>query len=560
MPKQSLKKYRNLLLFLLTIFLLSSSIPRRANAADGDLDLTFGVGGKVKTDFSGLEDRATGVAVQQDGKIVVVGFSSLVATPATQGNSDFLIARYNYNGNLDNTFGTGGKVTTDFFGESDTAQALLIQPDGKILVAGSALNLGTAGNGTSLDYALARYNPNGTLDASFGNGGKVTTDFEFTTFGRSGVDFGNDVALAPNGKIVVAGYSIHNGDYFFSVARYNSNGSLDTSFGNNGRVLTRSSTSENIAYAVAIQPDGKIVIAGYLYSQPDYDFAVVRYNNDGSLDTGFGVNGIVTTDFAFLVSFDFAYDVAIQKDGKILVVGKTDNAIAGVSYFALTRYNHNGSLDTNFGTDGRVTSEILFPSIANAMAIQGDGKIVVAGWHGTSREDFDFAIARFNLNGSLDGSFGSGGKVSADLFGEMDFATAIALQADGKIVLAGVTRPQMNTVLYPQNEYDIALARFDGNRFDTCLQDESSSNLLQMNAQTGDYQFSNCSGFTLGGTGILTKRGSTVTLQHNSNDRRVMVSIDTNSNRATASLQILSQGRSFSITDRNITNNTCSCR
>jgi uncharacterized delta-60 repeat protein len=539
---------------LVALLFLSTSISC-AHAAAGELDRTFGTNGFVVTDFSGLEDAANGVAVQSDGKIVVVGYSSLVRLPAVQPNADFLVARYNADGTLDTSFGGGGKVTTDFSGRLDIAQAVVIQHNGKIVVAGYTDNSA----GTGFDFALARYNSDGSLDALFGIGGKVTTDFIFNRYNYSGNDFANDVALASDGRIIVVGYTQQNGDYFFALARYNSDGSLDTSFGADGKALTRQSAFENVANAVALQSDGKVIIAGYVYSNPGYDFATVRYNNDGSLDTSFGSNGVVTTDFAFLVSYDFAYDVAIQKDGKILVVGKTDNAVSGASYFALTRYETNGSLDTSFGVGGKVTTYLTYPSVAHSVAIQQDGEIVAAGWAGSSAEFFDFAVARFNTNGSLDSTFGSGGKVTTDLFGDTDFANAITIQPDGRIVLAGVSRRRSGFTLYPQNDFDVALARYEATIFDICIQDDSNGSILRINSTTGGYEFANCSGFILSGTGALIKRGGIIKLQHYASDRRVLATIDRGVNRATASIQLLSPRTTFTITDRNTADDTCAC-
>jgi uncharacterized delta-60 repeat protein len=551
---KSIKYYLTLIVFLMT----GVSSPA-AQAAPGDVDKTFGTNGHVSTDVLGFEDDANGVAVQPDGKIVVVGSASLGQAQADLINADFLVARYNANGEPDLTFGNGGKVLTDFSGDLDAAQAVAIQPNGKIIVAGYAhVFVNTVG--FSYDFALVRYNADGSLDNSFGVGGKVLTNFAKPPSNINGDDFAYDLVLAPDGKIVVAGYSRQNSTYYFCVARYNSNGSLDTSFGSAGRALATYNIDENIAYAVALQPDGKIVIAGYVYTSPGYDFALVRFNSNGSVDTGFGNNGLVTTDFAFLVSFDFAYDLAVQADGKIVVAGKTDKGVSGALYCALARYNSDGSLDAGFGTGGKVTTSLTAPSSAHAVALQKDGKIIVAGSSGTSFESFDFAMARFNIDGSLDNSFGSGGKVTTDLFGDIDFANAIAIQPDGKVVLAGVTRPHPNNRLHPQNDFDIALVRYEAVSFDLCIQDDSSGSLLEINTATGAYQFSNCAGLTLGGTGTITRKGGSITLQQGAGNHRLLAKIDTTTKKATATIQILSTGQVYSITDRDITNNACACR
>ncbi|MBA2434942.1 MAG: hypothetical protein H0V54_07660, partial [Chthoniobacterales bacterium] len=234
---------------------------------DGDLDPTFGTNGKVTTDFGTIIDEARAVAVQPDGKIVTAG--------ATVGGNffDFALARYNTDGSLDITFGTGGKVTTAFNTNNDEAFAVALQADGKIVAAGFAVIGGTD------DFALARYNTNGSLDTTFGTGGKVTTAF------GSSIDRAHAVAVQPDGKIVAAGRAVIGGGSFdFALARYNTDGSLDTTFGTGGKVTTACGSSNDEAFAVALQPDGKIVAAGRVFSNKE-DFALARYNTDGSLDT-----------------------------------------------------------------------------------------------------------------------------------------------------------------------------------------------------------------------------------------------------------------------------------
>ena len=226
----------------------------------GNLDPTFGSAGKVTTDFAGGSDLAFGVALQPDGKIVAAGTATRGATIF----SDFALARYNPDGSLDATFGSGGKVTTDFTGNFDQANAVALQPNGKIVAAGST------GDGTSHDFALARYNPDGSLDATFGSGGKVITDFT----GGSDQAFG--VALQPNGKIVAAG-TAHTGTILeFALVRYKKHGGLDPSFGSGGKVTTDFTGSNDVAGGVALQPDRKIVAVGHA-GTANSDFALARY-------------------------------------------------------------------------------------------------------------------------------------------------------------------------------------------------------------------------------------------------------------------------------------------
>jgi uncharacterized delta-60 repeat protein len=267
------------------------------------------------------------MAIQPDGKIVVAGRTE---NPFT-GIDSFAIARYNVDGSLDSSFGVMGRVTTDF-GGVDTANGISIQADGKIVVAGQG--------GPNSDFALARYNADASLDMTFGTGGKVLTDF-----GR--LDAANDVAIQTDGKIVAAGV----GGELFALARYNDDGSPDVSFGVNGKVTTEF-FGENIesATALAIQTDGKIVAIGSAISDFDPSFAIARYNKDGTLDSSFGAGGMVITDFGDPsdvgvlcpparkdCSEDIAEDVVIQPDGRIIVVGGAGPGTPP-PLFALARY------------------------------------------------------------------------------------------------------------------------------------------------------------------------------------------------------------------------------
>jgi len=416
---------------------------------NGSLDTSFGYDGKVTTDVGrpGSDDRGWGMAtaLQQDGKIVVVGQTNSF-------NYDFAVARYNANGSPDASFGSGGSVVTDFDipSSEDCARGVAIQTDGKIVAIGYIYR-----RITSYDFALARYNPDGALDATFGTDGKVTTDM-----GASSADQAYGVAIQADGKIVVVGYSLRSTTYFdFAIARYNANGTLDTSFGTGGKVVTPFSTlsREDVAYDVAIQADGMIVAVGYSDQggSKSNDFALARYTATGTLDTGFGSGGKVTTHFGY--SFDYGRSVAIQPDGKIVVAGDAYQGSVNTSDFALARYNANGSLDTTFGTSGKVTTHFGYTADrAYSVALLGDGRIVAAGdaFQGTPN-NYDFGLARYNSNGSLDTQFGVAGKVTTHFGNYDDYAYGgVALQADGKIVAAGYA--YQGTTL----KYDFALARY----------------------------------------------------------------------------------------------------
>jgi uncharacterized delta-60 repeat protein len=300
-----------------------------------------------------------------------------------------------------------------------------------------ALALSLAAIGTPPAGALAP----GDLDPRFGSGGKVTTDLGST-------DVGTGVAIQPDGKVVVGGYTGVSSNRDFALLRYNPDGSLDTGFGAGGKVVTDigspTGATDDLAEALAIQPDGKIVLAG----RAGGDFALARYNPDGSLDTGFGTGGKVVTDIGSSWD-DFVQAVAILPGGKIVVAG--GSGPGGAVQFALAVYTPTGELDTSFGADGKVTTDLsTSDDWVEGLAVQPGPKIVAAGKAGD-----DFGLARYELTGVLDSSFGTGGKVTTDFGPGLDSARAVAVQPDGKIVAAGFTRSSGVPV-----ESNLALARY----------------------------------------------------------------------------------------------------
>jgi uncharacterized delta-60 repeat protein len=251
---------------------------------------------------------------------------------------------------------------------------------------GKIVAVGNTLTSAGADFALARYNRDGTLDTSFGTGGKVTTDFADSD------DYAASVAVQPNGTIVAAGYASSGTGNDFALARYNHDGTLDTSFGTGGKVTTDFAGLDDRAYSVAVQPNGKIVAAGFAGTGTGDDFALAHYNRDGTLDASFGTGGKVTTDFAD--SDDYAASVAVQPNGKIVAAGNTFTS-AG-NDFALARYNRDGALDASFGTGGIVTTGFAgAENVALSVAIQPTGKIVAAGYSGFSSTGADFALARY---------------------------------------------------------------------------------------------------------------------------------------------------------------------
>jgi uncharacterized delta-60 repeat protein len=351
-------------------------------------------------------------------KHTLVAFAMALAPALVYGQTQ--------SGTLDASFGNGGTVTTDFAGASDGAAAVAIQPDGKIVAAGTTVV------GFDTEFALARYNSNGTLDASFGAGGRVATAFG----GR--FEHATSVAIGIDGKIVVAGGSVVGLFNDFALARYNADGTLDAGFGTGGKVLTGFGVSAQ-AYSVAVQPDGKIVVAGEANIDGNFDFELVRYNTDGTLDNSFGAGGKVSTDFGLFeqgYSYALAYSLALQPDGKIVLAGEaTFGTFNAQADFALARYNSDGTLDTSFGIGGKVTTNVGGGrDFVSSVAVQPDGKIVAGGF-----ARFNFALARYTPSGALDASFGTGGEVTTDIGGLTDWVNTIALEPDGKIIAVGLT-------------------------------------------------------------------------------------------------------------------------
>ena len=390
----------------------------------GELDLSFGVDGTVATDIGGnATDSGFAVAVQPDGKVVSVGTTSTSAA-----GREFAVTRLNPDGTLDGGFGGDGRVVFNFNsgGRDDVARAVAVQPDGKIVVAGEA----AVSNSGNFDIATARLNPDGTFDTTFGNGGRVVTNLP-----DNRPDFGRAVGLQPDGRVVVAGYSNRptSGDDFV-VVRYNADGSLDTTFDGDGIVTTDILTNrEDRASALVVHPGGGLVVVGYT-NDPSFrnDFALVRYAANGSLDFSFNGTGRVTTDLNVGVD-DVGNAVALHGDGRIVVAGQS------ASDFGLVRYNANGSRDAGFGGgDGIVTTNFSAGStdIGRGVVVQSNGKTLVAG-----RSRTELALARYNLDGTLDNSFDGDGLLARNagnnFISPFGGFWGMALQSDGKVVAVG---------------------------------------------------------------------------------------------------------------------------
>ncbi len=516
--------------------------------ANGALDTTFDSDGKLTQSFAG-EDVANAVAPQADGSILVFGCSDngedetgSACSPESYSGK-MTMARYSSNGTQDTSFGKGGSATFEQsvgtnlimqpsgriigvgYGVASTSWILLIgldsdgifdnsfgvefadsdaeinavalQSDGKIIAAGDSV---IDPDADASAFSLARYNADGSLDASFDGDGRVTTNI--------GDDCGiNAAAIQADEKIVAAGYC-WNSAYQIALARYNPNGSLDTSFSGDGLVSASTSKTDTRIYDMALQSDGKIVLGGLGYTSGESAmYILTRYNADGTLDTAFGTNGVTFTP----VGTNNAYinAIALQPDGKIVAAGTDESdfviaryttagvldtsfgggdgiavtdlgaaeeasaialyngkiTVAGYQYnansdFALARYNADGSLDTSFDTDGLLVTDFNAGSEDEIYAalVQPDGKILAAGktWS-SAASDEDFALVKYNADGSLDTSFGAGGKLAVNFSrSEHEAAHALAQQVDGSIILAGVM-----TFESPVQSFHFALARVE---------------------------------------------------------------------------------------------------
>lgn len=416
-----------------------------ADAAAGDLDTTFSGDGIVVTN-PGDHGWGNQIAIQKDGKILVGGYENN-EMPLRK----FAVVRYNTDGTLDSTFGNGGIVTTDVTDGGDHARAIVLQKDGRFILGGQA----------DFDFGLVRYNTDGSLDTTFGTGGIVTTNI-------NGEDAIRALLVRNDGKIVAVGYSGQVGTRNFSVARYFPNGTLDTTFGTGG-TTTIDFGNEEQSRGAAIVTGGKLVIAGYTKigtgDTANWNWAVCRLLLNGSLDTTFGGSGTgkVVTD---LGAGDVIRALVVQTDGMLVVSGYTGlgggapavgpgdpdiEAPQGAGDWAVGRYTANGTLDTTFGTGGVTITDFGGSDHARGVALQSDGKIVAAGNARGGTKD-EFAVARYNTDGTLDTTFGGGdGMVITDL-GASDGARDVKIQADGKIVAAGISGGV--------GGYDIAVARY----------------------------------------------------------------------------------------------------
>jgi uncharacterized delta-60 repeat protein len=392
----------------------------------GSIDSSFGKNGVVFTAETG---SARTLLLQKSGKIIAVGAGNII--------------RYNINGRIYKSFAIDGIVETGWgFGGGYPIAAL--QADDKIIILG--------GGGGSTNYVIMRYGKNGIIDSTFGTNGYATYYYKDKRL------YPEAIAIQPDGKIAVAGnvrYTPEGSGEIgvFGVARNNADGSPDTSFGKDGSVIFKITDPVNQFYAIAVQPDNKIIAGGHA-SVPTNDFVLTRLNYDGSFDSSFGTNGSVTTDFCR--NEDQVNAITIQEDGKIIACGEEQCINSSRYNFAIVRYLPNGDLDSSFASDGKDTADFGGDyDIARAVAITRSNEIIVAGY--STLNEFDeragnFALIKYTQQGKPDKAFGNKGKVITDHNNTRNNGYAVVIQPDGKIIVGG------STVMHEQS--GITLVRY----------------------------------------------------------------------------------------------------
>jgi uncharacterized delta-60 repeat protein len=521
-------------LLALAVFSIHLLLPGGVFAAQGDLDINFGIGGKVITDISN-NDFVQDMVTLPDGRIVVVGY--------TDENSveKFVLACYTANGSLDLNFGQGGIVTTQITG-IDRAIAAAIQGD-KIIVLGLSFS--------PIDkrlFSLARYDTNGNLDPSFGNGGKITLNIPGTVD-----EIPADVAVNPeDGKIVVVGTTtlIVNGNVV--AARYLADGNIDPSFGIGGITEIIYQPEKAEASAVAIH-NGKIFIAGTLNEK----FLLTQLSQNGFVNPGFGNFGRLAFSFPNSVGSRLSA-IAVQADGKIVLTGTT-NYPNFQSDFAVARALPGGFLDSTFGNLGRVVTD-FDSNVDNgrAVTIQTDGKIVVVG-RAYVGETNTFGAARYNQNGSLDQSFHNDGKISTS-FDVNPLAEAVTVKNDGNIVVAGHFFNPAN------NKFDFALVSYLAVEpsFDIIVKHDATNRYLKINSLTGAYQFSDCDkGIYAEGIGSLSVKNCKLNFVGGGLNSSVSALVNPCTKQGNATVIVMMQGgsssKTYQLNDTDITNNPNGC-
>ncbi|MEW6207714.1 MAG: hypothetical protein AB1631_05060 [Acidobacteriota bacterium] len=504
--------------------------------------------------FATLPDSFfTDVAIQPDSKVLAVGQKEDKSEPGDTSRS-LIVARFNTDGTLDASFSTNG-VATPVSSDEVVGAAIAVQPDGKIVAAGFTHPLPGG-------FFVTRFLANGEPDAGFGQMGSVTINF------GGALEGANSIAIGSDGTIVVAGSSVFgavdsNPMTFIAIARLLGDGNLDPAFGSGGKILAQRGNATD----VAVLGDGRILASGLVPDTLPTDFALLRFNSDGTPDVTFaGGDGIATADFR---NQDISLDMAVQPDGRVVLAGSALNP-GEPSSDALARFDSNGNLDPSFDGDGKVIAPPSADTLnATGVAIQSDGGIVTVGSVniGSMSEVF-CVVSRYTSNGSPDLSFGSGGRVVTDFPGKWATSGGGAIQSDGKILLVGAQTDQ--------GQLFGLVARFLGNGapppppppvFDICLQTNNGNSgklVFKFNSATGAYEFRDCAkGFVLTGTGTITVNFCKLDLTDvgpvKPSDRTVTVQVNTCTKKATVSVTIKSPSKMYGFTDNDITQGSCTC-
>jgi uncharacterized delta-60 repeat protein len=408
------------------------------------IDSSFNINGRVITPIGNASDRGIDMTIDNNDRVVMAGqtFNGV--------DNDMALVRYNTDGSPDRSFGNNGIVVTPIGNGNDYSDGVAIQTDGKIVVCGYFDD-----GATLLSIVLLRYNEDGTLDPAFDGDGIV----KFNVSERD--DLARDVKIQPDGKIVITGFAFNGSDNDILFARFNADGSPDLSFNQTGFRLLPVGSSNDATFQLVLQPDNKILAAGYIITfDLSKNIVIVRLQPDGSLDNSFGNAGISLSAWADPIypNFDAAYSIALQGD-KILLGGYARGLFFDVdNYIAVARYTESGLLDSSFGSNG--VFKTIFGPVDNelsenvtALAVQADGKIVASANSSIIGYNADFLMFRLDVNGTLDNSFGGNGFVSTTLSLGDDLAGSVAIQSDGKIVLAGYSFDSTR-------DYDFAAVRY----------------------------------------------------------------------------------------------------
>jgi uncharacterized delta-60 repeat protein len=386
-------------------------LPSSVTAAAGDLDTGFSGDGKVSTNLTSGIDYTVGMVIRPDGKIVTAG-------PAAGKGGRFSLVRYNANGTRDGTFGTKGVVFTNFTKGGDLAYDLALQADGKLIAVGKA-----AGGGGR--FALARYRPNGRLDTTFSGDGKLMTNL------TAGNDYAYNVAVQTDGKIVVVG-GAGGGGGRFAIVRYKPNGMLDRSFSGDGKAFVNLTPGSDYADDVALGSGGAVLVAGAANFGPSGSLGLVRLVSDGTLDTTFDGDGKLI--MSLTSGLDAAWGVAIQADEKIVAVGPA------AKNMGVVRFDSAGAPDPTFGPSANGEVIIDFTAgtdLADEVALDSAGRIVVVGVASLNTANASFALARLTDAGILDSTFSAGGKLTTNLTGKDDYAADVQLTPGTGTIVAG---------------------------------------------------------------------------------------------------------------------------